>query len=488
MAEKAKVLRAGVGLTIGNYLLKGVVFLTAPIFARLMTTADYGVYNVFVSYESIFFVILGLAIHSSYKNAYYKFRDPDHPESELGYQKYISVTICFLFASLAFWLGAALVFRRPLAGLLGIEQPLLYILVIGSFIDTVTNCYSTDKGIHYQYKELLIVSFVGTVLGIALSILLMKTVCADRMVLGRILGSTVPGVCIYLAIALRYVFRASPRGMGKALAWGIRYSLPIVPHGISQMILSQFDRIMILRMIGESEAGIYSFAYILYSMVAITANSVDGVWSPWFYEKREKEDRNAIHRGSSLFILIMLLASVGVVMLCPELIRILGGKKYEAAIACAVPIVCAGFFSGIYNIPCLVEYYHEKTGLIAVSTAAAAVLNIILNAVFIPRFGYAAASYTTLFTYMVYFLAHYLLAKKIEGKSLFPTKLILLSTLLLFAAAGIALANVGRFGVRFAFLALSVLLTLLFEERSLHFIHDRLKTRGEDTGSKGGRT
>ena len=474
-----KVVKAGIGLTIGNYLLKGVVFLTTPIFARLMTTGDYGVYNVFVSYESIFFVILGLAIHSSYKNAYYKFRDPDHPESELGYQKYVSATICFLFVSLAFWLGAALVFRRPLSGLLKMESSLIYVLVVGSFVDAVTNCYSADKGIHYQYRELLAVSFLGTVLSIALSILLMKTVYADRMVIGRILGSTIPGVCIYLAIALRYVFRASARGMEKALAWGIRYSLPIVPHGISQMILSQFDRIMILRIIGESEAGIYSFAYILYSMVAITANSIDGVWSPWFYEKREKEEQEAIHRGSSLFILIMLVISVGVVMLCPELIRILGGRKYEASVACAIPIVCAGFFSGIYNIPCLVEYYHEKTGMIAVSTAAAAILNIILNAVFIPRYGYVMASYTTLFTYMVYFLAHYLLAKKIEGKSLFPTKLILLSALLLFAGAGVALTNAGRFGVRFVFLALFLAALLIYEERTFHYLKDRLHGRGE---------
>ena len=473
--RKNKVLQAGIGLTIGNYLLKGVVFLTTPIFARLMTTGDYGIYNVFVSYESIFFVILGLAIHSSYKNAYYKFRDPAHPESELGYQKYISATICFLFVSLAVWLFIALIFRRPLTGLLRMDHPLIYILVIGSFVDAVTNCYSSDKGIHYQYKELLIVSFVGTILGIALSILLMKTVFADRMYMGRILGSTIPGVCIYCAIALRYVFRASARGMKDALFWGVRYSLPIVPHGISQIILSQFDRIMILRMIGDSEAGIYSFAYILYSMVAVTASSIDGVWSPWFYEKREKEEYDAIHRGSSLFIFIMLLISVGVIMVCPELIRILGGKKYEAAIGCAIPIVCGGFFAGIYNIPCLVEYYHEKTRYIAVSTAAAALLNIILNAIFIPRYGYEMASYTTLFTYILYFLAHFLLAKRIEGKNLFPAKLIIFSSILLFAGAGIALTNINRLSVRFACLAVFLLLILSYEEKAFRCIKDHLK-------------
>ena len=68
---KNKYLKAGFGYTIGNYLLKGLSFLTMPIFARLLTTAEYGEYGTFLSYEGMLFVVIGFAIHSSYKNAYY---------------------------------------------------------------------------------------------------------------------------------------------------------------------------------------------------------------------------------------------------------------------------------------------------------------------------------------------------------------------------------------------------------------------------------
>ena len=52
-----RVLKAGIGYTIGNYLLKGLSFFTIPIFTRLLTTQDYGKYNVFLSYENIIFVL-----------------------------------------------------------------------------------------------------------------------------------------------------------------------------------------------------------------------------------------------------------------------------------------------------------------------------------------------------------------------------------------------------------------------------------------------
>ena len=68
-----KVIKAGIGYTIGNYLLKGLSFLSVPVFSKLLSTTEYGRYSTFVAYEAILFVLIGAAIHSSYKNARYKY-------------------------------------------------------------------------------------------------------------------------------------------------------------------------------------------------------------------------------------------------------------------------------------------------------------------------------------------------------------------------------------------------------------------------------
>ena len=54
MSEKGKntAAKAGVGYTVGNVLVKGINFISLPIFSRIMTTDQFGIYNVFVMDET----------------------------------------------------------------------------------------------------------------------------------------------------------------------------------------------------------------------------------------------------------------------------------------------------------------------------------------------------------------------------------------------------------------------------------------------------
>ena len=70
-----QALKAGMGYTIGNYLLKGIGFVTVPLFARLMTQEDFGYYNTFMAYEGILYLFISLALHVSLKNARYDYKE-----------------------------------------------------------------------------------------------------------------------------------------------------------------------------------------------------------------------------------------------------------------------------------------------------------------------------------------------------------------------------------------------------------------------------
>lgn len=109
-------------------------------------------------------------------------------------------------------------------------------------------------------------------------------------------------------------------------------------------------------------------------------------------------------------------------LIAPEIIKFLGPKEYWNAIYCVIPIVIGGYFSFLYYIPCQVEYYYAKTKYIAFGSILAAIVNIILNSIFIHQYGYIAAAYTTLISYLLYFLFHYLISVHIAHKCLFETK------------------------------------------------------------------
>ena len=66
--KQSKVFKAGIGYTIGNVMVKGINFLAIPIFSRLLTTEEMGLYTVFAAYEAVLFVFIGMALHSSIRS------------------------------------------------------------------------------------------------------------------------------------------------------------------------------------------------------------------------------------------------------------------------------------------------------------------------------------------------------------------------------------------------------------------------------------
>lgn len=470
MSNSKNAVKAGAGYTIGNIFLKALNFLTLPIFSVILSESDYGIYSTFAAYESIFFILIGLAIHSSYKNAKYRY-------DEETYHQYVSTTMIFLILSGIVWLAAGNVFYPFLGSLLDLDRLSVNLLIVFSFSTAVLTCFNADVALEYKYQAYLKISVLNAVSNILLSVLLILTFFSGQRYTGRIVGTTIPVFLVAIYIIIRFIRRAKPiRGRNSHLKWGLKYSLPIVPHGLSQVVLSQFDRIMIKRMIGNAEAGIYSFAYNIYMIVNVISNSLDNVWCPWFYEQMNAGNKKKIKEISSLYMSLMLIFSVAVILVCPEMILILGAGKYGTSAYCAVPIIASGYFAFLYTLPAAVEYFHEKTSFIAMGTAGAALMNIVLNAIFIPRFGYVAAAYTTLATYLLYFAVHYLLARMIQKEYLFVNKTVILCVIGILISVAVADVFMKQILIRWVITLVLVVVTLIYVDKKF-YIREWIKRR-----------
>ena len=75
MSNKNKALSAGIGYTIGNILIKGINFLSIPLFSRLLTTEEFGVYNTFLAYDAILCIIISFALYMSLRSAKVEFKE-----------------------------------------------------------------------------------------------------------------------------------------------------------------------------------------------------------------------------------------------------------------------------------------------------------------------------------------------------------------------------------------------------------------------------
>lgn len=455
--NSTKVVKAGAGYVIGNYLLKGITFLSAPIFTRLLTTADFGEYNTYLSYEAIIYILVGLALHSSINNA----------KIEYGKKldSYVSAIVTFMLLSAVIWIVGANLLFEFYKGRFGFDRVIANLLIIHCLSSSLLQVFNVYISLTYSVGSFLKVTAFNGIANIAFSALLILTFFSEERCTGRIVGTVIPMALVGIYVVVFFFKKSVPKVNWEYWKYGLVYSLPIVPHGISQVILSSFDRIMIKDMVGASEAGIYSFAYVIYSLFRVATTSLENVWKPWVYEKMEAKEFNSIRTQGSKYALGMGIFTVLVMLGAPELIKIFGDREYWGCTPCVVPVILGGFFSFLYTLPSLVEYYYKKTKFIAIGTMTAAVVNILLNYFFIKKYGYIAAAYTTLVTYLLYFAFHYFLACKIHGGNVFCTRDIMLISAGVIFAGFVVLFIEKMWVVRWVLIIVVSVLTLWWCEK-----------------------
>ena len=403
-----KAVRAGVGYTIGNLLIKGLAFLSIPIFSNLLSTADYGVFNTYSAYMSLFTVVISLGLPSSIRTAHYDFGERS--------KEYISCGALLIVMNLALFLALGALCRQALELYGGLKRSLVFLAVLSSFGSALLSYYNSHLSMEYRSREFLAISFFYSFSSIALSILLICTHRGEAGYYWRALGNTLPMLLVAAYVLFRLWRRERPRVRREYARYGLRFGLPLIPHDLSRIVLSQFDRIMIAQSVGDAQAGLFSFACNLGLPIEVLTTSIDTAWCPWLFERLREGDYARIRRRAFDIAMLMSVGARALMLISPELIRLLSAPGYWESRYVAVPIVLSMYFAFLYILPAGVEYYLKKTQYIAAGTMAVALLNVLLNALCIPRFGYVAAAYTTVVSYALYYLFHTLLSRRLFGR------------------------------------------------------------------------
>lgn len=395
---------AGLWYTIGNIVLKGCAFLSLPIFTRLLSTNDFGIYNAYIAYEQILTAIFGLGFYGTIKNAKLDFKGK--------FDEYLSSITSLSVLIFGLFLVVANVSYPVYSSTLGFSRFVTNCLVFQSFGSYLLYFYGVKLNAEFQYRSFLILSSINVLGNTVLSIILILFVFPNERYLGRILGSAIPLIGIGFFLCL--IIWKKGRTVCKKEYWkyGLTIGLPLLPHVISQSLLSQVDRIMIRDIVGASEAGIYGYIYTICTILYIVGNSMENAWSPWVFYTLDGGDEKRVNRAGKDYVTIFALLTIGFFCVMPEVTKIMAGSDYWKGISLIVPLTFGNYFVFLYGLPVNIEYYYKKTGFISLGTVLAAVLNAILNYFGIKLFGYQAAAYTTFFSYGMLFLFHWIIAKK----------------------------------------------------------------------------
>jgi len=175
---------------------------------------------------------------------------------------------------------------------------------------------------------------------------------------------------------------------------------------------------MITYLKDSGETGIYGLAYQFGMIPLVLTTTFENIWIPWFTEKMKKSDKDAINKMVRPYVTSVLLVCSIIMLVTPEVFKLLTTEEYYSGIGMLPPIIMSVFLIFLGSLSLNLEYYLRETKTIAINTLVAASVNILLNFIFIPKCGGIAAAYTTMISYMVSFIMHYVVARRLD-KTLF---------------------------------------------------------------------
>ena len=264
--------------------------------------------------------------------------------------------------------------------------------------------------------------------------------------------------------------------------YALKLVIPLIPHYLSQMILNSSDRIMISRIVGDREAGIYSLAYSISLIMTMFNTSLLSTIEPWIYQRIREREVDKIKRVAYPSFVLIAMVNLLLIVFAPEIIGIFAPNEYYEAIWVIPPIAMSVFFMFAYSFFAMFEFYFEQTKYITIATFTGALVNIITNYIFIQKFGYIAAGYTTLMCYIIYAVLHFLFMKKICKEKLDGIKVydlrVISGITVLFMVFGFAMIITYRhLMVRYLVVGIGISGIIIVRHKLIHFIKVLFETR-----------
>lgn len=408
--------KASIAFFIANIITTGIAYITTPLFTRLLTTEEYGVVSVYLTWKQL------LGIVAMFCLSYGVFNNgmSDYPTNRNEY----SFSMLLLSNTITILFSCVLIIIYPFAKtIIGLNYNVLFLLIVIYLLQPAYTFWIVRQRYELKYKWTvtwtIVCAFISPIIAIICIVLL-----PEKRLDARIFGSEIPLVIVYLGFYIYLARQAKFRVQKNYWKEAILFNLPLIPHYLSTYLLSSSDRIMIAKLVDNQATAYYSLAYSVASVAIIVWTAINASLVPFTYEKCKEKDYKKISDVTLPILCLFAIVCVFVIMLAPELISVMATSNYLEAIYVIPPVVGGVFFQVHYYIYANVLYYYKNPKYVMVASVLATIFNVLLNYIFIPKFGYQAAGYTTFVCYLVQAIIDYFAMKKVVGVSVYNMKLI----------------------------------------------------------------
>lgn len=410
--EKLRVIpetvKASVTYVICNVLVRGISFITLPIFTRLLSTTEYGQLTLYSSWSELIALFGTITIWGGVFNTGIV-RYEENRDCYASIVQGLGMTFSTLFCLIGIGLS------RSISGLLRLNRFLTVCIFIHILALIPYNIWLSTRRFDYKYKTVVLVTIVNSVLNPILAYFAVTSSEVNKVearVASGLFIECILGFALFAIIAVRGKVFYNKK-IWKFVFLG---NVILIPHYLSMQLLSHSDRLMIGKICGEEDVAVYGTAYSFAMLLSLVSTGIESSFTPYVYKSLRNEKIERIKVVGTAITIILATLCLALICVLPEVFEFMLPDSYHKALWCIPPVAIGAYYMFLSILFSCIEFYYGETKYVAIVSCTFALFNIILNWIFINWFGYIAAAYTTLISYMGICITHFYVMKTIQKK------------------------------------------------------------------------
>lgn len=390
-------------LTLSSFATKFLSFFLVPLYTSVLTTEEYGIYDLLNVTIAVLVPVLTLNI----QEAVIRFSIDNKKSSEA----IVNISVKYLTISNAL-VVVGLLLNKFLGGSPTIAKYAIYffLMFLVQSLSGVLICYI--RGID-KIIDLSISSVITSGVTIVCNILFLVVFKwgLEGYFLANIVGPSVQ--CIYLLFRSRFISFFKCKRYEIEEQEMIAYSKPLIANSVAWWINNVFDRYVIILFRGVAENGIYSVAGKIPSILNIFQSIFNQAWMLSAVKDFDSDDSTGFFSNTYKAYNCIMVLICSMIIVCNKILaEILYAKdffqawKYVPWLTIAILFgALSGYVGGFFSAV-------KESKIFAVSTTIGAIINIVFNFVFTPKYGAMGAAVSTTISYFFVWAYRFYQSKK----------------------------------------------------------------------------
>lgn len=393
MGKKSfELIKNTVIIFLGKACTQLISFLLLPLYTKYLITEEYGIVDLITTYVALLVPVLTLQLEM----ATFRFLVDNRENNNRKVEIISTVLKLILIMSILVLLIYLIVVQ-----FINIKYKYLISGVIFSCIySSILLQIARGFGENIKYSIGCCVSGISTVILNVILIVGLK-MSADGMLISMILANTLTFIYLIISLKLNKFFKLKTfdLNLSKQL---LKYSIPLVPNGISWWIVNASDRTIISSFLGVASNGIYAVSNKFSSLFMGVFNVFLLSWTESTSLHIEDKDRNDFFsKTMNMIIRLFITLCMLIISVMPFVFSILIDKKYNEAYNNIPILLIAMLFNIVVGLDSAIYIAKKMTKQVMYTSLISALINVVINLLLIRYMGLYAASISTLIAYAV---------------------------------------------------------------------------------------